>query len=368
MASSAENLQKVSDLIKHDLSLERVKFIKDQLKKEKSTLEYQLSKESDKYYELVENSLELLNISQDSVKTIREKLEDVNKLSSENNSSISRYEVIFNATKVYEIIDMTSSIYNKIVRYNELVSAVDQMLDTELEGDSLETGCPYLLQIHFLLTKTRDFQDQMTVMAKASTDDVQRTVQKVFSKANDLVVKFNKLLEALIYDVVEIVRAGQASLVIRLFKIIDIEEREDLKIIAIKNIIKKKEMELHNSAIKKLPSSKNMSRFSDSGSKTIEYPTNNGLYEEIMNGSISTRVIERGYKEFLFEKIRQSIQDMFIEVRKEYQGDKRFDVLANLDWVFNELLVVKKHVKKFCPAYWDIFSKYYDLYLDEIMW
>ena len=60
----SENIQKVSDLIKDDLSLERIKDIKEQLSKEKSTIEYQLGKESEHYYGLVEESLSLLRYTQ----------------------------------------------------------------------------------------------------------------------------------------------------------------------------------------------------------------------------------------------------------------------------------------------------------------
>ena len=58
---SSDPLQQVCDLIKGDLSLERVRDIKEQLLKEKSVVEYQLNKESDKYYGEVEESLKLLN-------------------------------------------------------------------------------------------------------------------------------------------------------------------------------------------------------------------------------------------------------------------------------------------------------------------
>lgn len=362
----SENIQKVSDLIKDDLSLERIKDIKEQLSKEKSTIEYQLGKESEHYYGLVEESLSLLSVSQDSVKTIREKMQEVDKLNIENNSSIIRYEVIFNSTKLYEVIDMTSSIYDKIIKFNQLTPQIDQMLDEEIEQDSLDSGCPYLLHIHYQLTLFRDFQDQMMAMAKASSDDVQRTVQKLFGQTIQLIEKFDKLLESLVFDVVELVRAGQISLVIRLFKIIDLEEREDLKIAATRNIIKKKEIELANSLNKKLPKSKNISKFADADTNKVEYPTTDGIYQGIINGSIITRTEIRDYKNFVFDKIRQSIQDMFIEVRKEYQGERRFEVLENLDWIFNELLIVKEHISKYTPAYWKIFDKYFSLYFDEL--
>lgn len=77
---SSDPLQQVCDLIKGDLSLERVRDIKEQLLKEKSVVEYQLNKESDKYYGEVEESLKLLNLSKNSVTSIKQQINEVNKL------------------------------------------------------------------------------------------------------------------------------------------------------------------------------------------------------------------------------------------------------------------------------------------------
>ncbi|CCH60271.1 hypothetical protein TBLA_0C04750 [Henningerozyma blattae CBS 6284] len=364
---SSDALKEVANLIKDDISLDRIKDIKDQLTKKKSTLDYQLNKESDKYYGYVKESVEKLNASQESVKSIRERLDDVNKLSNEHKSSIERYDIILKATKIYETIDLTSTIYSKIIKFDELLGEIDQMLTIESESDSAETGCPYLLQIHYLLTKSRDFQDQMIAMAAISTDDVQRTVGKIFTKLDILVSKFDGLLERLIYDAIELVRAEQISLVIKLFKIIDLEEREDLKIMAIRNIIKKKEIEVNKSSMKKLPSSKiKKSNPQLNFDDNIEYPTNNGIYKEILSGTITTRTNVRNYKLFFFEKIASSIADIFKEVRKEYSGDRKFEVLENLDWVFNELLVVKEYLTKYGPSYWKLFEKYYGLYYEQM--
>ncbi|CCE64920.1 hypothetical protein TPHA_0J00980 [Tetrapisispora phaffii CBS 4417] len=360
------NIEKVSDLLKDDISLEKISGIKEQLIKEKSTLEYQLSKKSDHYYGLVEEGLNLLDISQESVKVVRQSLNDVNKLSTENRSSISRYDVIFNSTKAYEFIDMTASIYDKIIQYGELTKEIERLIEEELDQDPVETGCPYLLQIHYMLSQARDFEDQMTVMADVSSDDAKRTVQKLFQKNEVLVKKFDKLLGGLIVDIIEIVRSENSSLAIRVFKVVDLEEKEDLKIIALRNIIMQQAIELNSSKSKKLPNSVQTSKFSLDKITDKDYQLKKAIYDELLNGSISGRTNVRNYKSFVFDTIRQSIQNIFIEVRREYQGERRFEVLENLDWVFNELLLVKDHLSKYCPEYLNIFDIYFEFYYDEL--
>lgn len=356
--------ESISDLISTDLSLERIREIKDSLLKQKSTIEYQLDKESKKYFDDIQQSLKLLNLSQKSVNSIKGSINNVNKLSEENASSIKRYEIISQAADIFETIRSTSSIYDKIVNFQKVSERIDDMLNYELSQDYVETGCPNLLPIHYTLTQIRDFQDQMTVMAAVSSDDIQRTVKKVFTTVAGLINKFDELLEALIYDIVEIARSGQTSLVIRLFKVVNIEEREDIKILAIRNIIKKRELEAQKNSIKKLPSNHNvLDRTNDT---TTNYPTDNALYQEILNGTITSRLEPRGYKNFFLNKLQQSIRDMFVEVRKTYHGETQFEVLNNLDWIFNELIIAKNSLVNLAPPHWNIFEKFYDLYYREL--
>lgn len=355
----------ISDLIKDDLSLERINELKETLLKQKSNIEYQLNKESSKYYGHVQESLKMLNISKKSVKSVKDAISEVNKSSVENEEAINRYNIISEATDLFETIRTTSSIYDKIFNFDSLLNKLDNLLEQELQNDPLDTGCPYLLEIHYSLTMARDFQDQMTVMANVSTEDVQRTSRKLFSRISGLVTKFDQLLTGLINDIVEMVRNEQISLVIRLFKIFDLEEREDIKITVMRNVIKKKEIEADRTAIKKLPSGMSGLNGSSKG-KEVEYPTDQGIYHEIMNGTISTRTQPRGYVNFFYNNLKDSINEMFISVRETYSNDKKYEVLNNLDWVFNELMIVKEHITNFTPGRWNIFNQYFELYYQEL--
>ncbi|SCU91514.1 LADA_0F10440g1_1 [Lachancea dasiensis] len=362
---SAYALQRVSELLKDDATLERTRESRNQLLKEKSTIEYQLNKESKRCLDNVTSNLERIQLTRKNVRNLRNKLGEVSSLSRENKSSIDRYEIINEATTIHEVIEKTASTYDKIVGFNDLQSRIDDLLEEELRADALESGVPNLLQIHYMLTMARDFQEQCVVLAQISTDDVQMTMQRVFLRLPGLIEKFDKLLESVIYDIVEAVRTENQSLLIRLFKIIDVEDREDIKIVATRNIIETKERESEARKIKKLPNSFHQI----SGLKETtqhQYPSPAALAREIATGMIGSRLLPRSYKTFTFNTIKKSISDMFVEVRAEYQGEKRFEVLENLDWVFNELMVVREHVSKLCPGHWQLFKKYYDYYYAEL--
>ncbi|SCU82551.1 LANO_0B06678g1_1 [Lachancea nothofagi CBS 11611] len=362
---SAYALQRISELLRDESSFEKTKEIRSQLQKEKSTVEYQLNKESKKSLNNVISNLEKIQLARKNVRSLRDKLGKVNSLSQENKSSIDRYEIINEATTIHELIEKTESMYDKVVGFNDLIKRIDELIDEEVSNDALDSGLPHLLQIHYMLTMARDFQDQSVVLAQTSTDDVQRTMQRVFLRLPDLIKKFNQLLESLIYDIVEAVRTENRSLLIRLFKIIDLEDREDIKIVATRKIIETKERESEARKIKKLPNSFNKMNDLIEDAQHV-YPSPFALAREITNGMISSRLLPRGYKKLMFDTIKRSISEMFIEVRKEYQGERRFEVLNNMDWVFNELMVVKEHVEKLCPAHWQLFTHFFDFYYTEL--
>ncbi|SCU92435.1 LAMI_0E10396g1_1 [Lachancea mirantina] len=358
-------VNKVSELIKGEPTLELLAEVKNVLIKEKSTVDYQLDKQSKKQFSTILSGIDDIKQAQLNVKSLKNNLKEVRQLSKENKSSIKHYEIINSVTTIHELIEKTTLFYEKILHFNKLLENIEQLLMEETGRDILETGVPGLLQLHITLTMACDFQDQSQVLARISSDDVQRTMQRVFTRLPDLVEKFRGLFKDIIYDLVEAVRTENKSLLIRLFKIVEKEEREDMKIMAIRNIIATKERELEAKRMKKLPNNyENMD--SSLGGKNEEYPTSAALAQEIMVGTIQTRVNERGFRDLFFSTIDRSISEMFVEVRKTYDGEKKFEVLNNLDWVINELLIVKSHLCELCPENWKLFDVFFDAYYREL--
>ncbi|CDO93076.1 unnamed protein product [Kluyveromyces dobzhanskii CBS 2104] len=357
-------IERISQLLKDDVSVEGIRKIREGLIKQKSTVEYQLNKQSKARFQDAQSCLQLMTQAQRNMKSLKEDLRKVDGLSKENRSSIKRYDVINDATRLHELMENTLTIHQKIIQYNDFLNQLEMLLDHELSQDTLESGCPNLLKIHYMITTARDFHDQMTVLASISSSDVQTTMSKVFQRVPGCVEKFNRLLRDITYDIIEAVRTENQSLLIRLFKVIHLEECEDIKIVATRNIIKAQEIELESKRFRKI--SNKVSSLDIDHIKNLEYPTPMGIATEINKGTIQTRTLPRGYKNVFFTTIKKAIQEMFTEVRNEYSGDKKFEVLNNLDWVFNELIVVRDHVTPLGPAHWKLFDRYFEFYYDEV--
>lgn len=344
MATTSPNLpivlQNISQLLRTEDDLDKVETLKEQLLKEKSSIDVQLKSQSQAQLESTIEDINSLNICQDDIRELKDNITKINKIADDSFGSIKRYELINKITKIHEIFDQSTDIVENISSFNNNLQEVEELIETEdYENVDIDFEIPSLLEIHYKLNKLRDFQERLLLLSDSSNEDHKFIVKRVVSKIYDVIKKFDKLLENIIIGLVESVKINSNSLVIRLAKIIDFEEREDIKIDALKGIISK--------------NSKNNSQ--------------NSLFEQIVNGTIKGRTTARNYKQFFIDKVEESIHEIFQNCYETYkQKENMFEILDNLDWVFHDLICVKQDLVKLVPPRWNIFTVYYDFYYREL--
>ncbi|CCH43753.1 Exocyst complex component [Wickerhamomyces ciferrii] len=334
-------LQNISQLLRTEDDLDKVESLKEQLIKEKSSLDIQLRSKSTAELESTIENINLLSVCQEDVRGLKDDISKINKIAGDSFGSIKRYELINKITKVHEIFDQSTDIVEKISSFNQDLDEIDQLIDAEdYENVDIDYEVPNLLLIHYKLNKLRDFQERLLELGEHSNEDSKFIVKKVITKIYDVIKKFDTLLENIIVGLVESVKITNNSLVIRLAKIIDFEEREDLKIESVKEVLTQ---------------------------KNVKGSSNRGLFDQIINGTIQGRIQQRNYKKFFLTKIEESIQEIFQNCWETYQQkDNMFEILDNLDWVFHDLMSIKLDMSKLMPSRWDIFKVYYDLYYKEL--
>jgi len=343
MTSTSSNLpivlKNVSQLLRTEDDLDKVETLKEQLIKEKSSVEVQLKSQSQIQLEKTIEDINSLSICQDDIRELKENISKINKIANDSFGSIKRYELINKITRIHEIFDQSTDIVEKISSFNINLEEIEALIEAEdYENVDIDYEVPKLLEIHYKLNQLRDFQERLLALSDYSNEDSKFIVKKVLSKIYDVIKKFDKLLENIIFGLVESVKIGNNSLVIRLCKIIEFEEREDSKIEALKEVFLKK---------------------SNEPKKT--------LFEQLINGTIQNRLNSRNYKKFFLEKIEESIHEIFINCYETYQSKENiFEILDNLDWVFNDLICVKQELIKLIPKRWNIFKIYYDFYYKEL--
>ncbi len=344
MATTSPNLpivlQNISQLLRTEDDLDKVETLKEQLLKEKSSIDVQLKSQSQAQLESTIEDINSLNICQDDIRELKDNITKINKIADDSFGSIKRYELINKITKIHEIFDQSTDIVENISSFNNNLQEVEELIETEdYENVDIDFEIPSLLEIHYKLNKLRDFQERLLLLSDSSNEDHKFIVKRVVSRIYDVIKKFDKLLENIIIGLVESVKINNNSLVIRLAKIIDFEEREDIKIDALKGIISK--------------NSKNNSQ--------------NSLFEQIVNGTSKGRTTARNYKQFFIDKVEESIHEIFQNCYETYkQKENMFEILDNLDWVFHDLICVKQDLVKLVPPRWNIFTVYYDFYYREL--
>ncbi|KAH3677119.1 hypothetical protein WICMUC_001874 [Wickerhamomyces mucosus] len=329
----------LSQFLKTEDDLDKIITLKEQLIKEKSTLEVLLKNHTRSILERTLKDINSLSICQGDVKDLKENISKINKVSEHSFGSIKRFDLIDRITKVHEIFDQSTSLYEKISTFNDDLQEVDQLIES-IDLDSIDelSELPLLLPIHYKLTKLRDFQEQILELSKFANEDSKFITKKLISKIYTTITKFDRVLEAIVGLLVEMCKQGNNSLIIRFSKLIEIEENHDIKIELLKNVLLKENKE-----------------------------NNYIIFQQIINGNIPDRVSSRNYKPFFLEKLGLAVEDMFQACWELYneQGNV-FNVLGNLDWIYQDLKTVQDDLSTLMPQEWGIFKFYYALYFKNL--
>lgn len=173
----------------------------------------------------------------------------------------------------------------------------------------------------------------MEQAARAGSDR-QRTLSKYFGRLDSLVDEFDAILFDIAQNLLEVLREGNASLIVRWAKVIDVDERLDTKAKILKSASEAhKELTAHLS----------------------------------MNGSSSTLTTRtlRNYDDKVSECIKLGAQDVFKNCVTSFPNDPS-TLLDNLYWVTRDILIAKTDLTACVPESWKITDRFVTAYHQEI--
>lgn len=183
-----------------------------------------------------------------------------------------------------------------------------------------------ILPIHFALTQLQDFRDDVMEQSSKADSDVRKTLQSYFSPLDATTDQFDERIGLVSMSLIDLVRAGNFSLVVRLAKIIEAEERADEKVIALKEA-----QDTHQHLTSKF--------------KSIARVTKN----------------VRGYKDKFLNCIRAAAEAKFENSKNNFEDDPE-SLAQNLEWYFEDLDVVKHDFPRLFPSKWKIFYTILNIY------
>ena len=129
---------------------------------------------------------------------------------------------------VHRNFQTTEDMVNNLL---DMTAQLDQ-LEHMLASDSREIvgPAPNLLVIHFQLHQLERFRNQAMHQAKKASAQSQTNLARWFARLDKVIANFDEYIIQLARNVLNLVRAGDTDVVVKLLKIADIEGKEDEKV------------------------------------------------------------------------------------------------------------------------------------------
>lgn len=118
-------------------------------------------------------------------------------------------------------------VYNLTEMYSKLDALEDQLAD---DRDNILGSAPHMLLVHHQLNQLEAFRNETMLLAKCASADSRLTLERHFERLNKVIKAFDEYIFLLAGNILNIARAGQRSVIVRLIKIAEIEGKEDEKV------------------------------------------------------------------------------------------------------------------------------------------
>lgn len=330
-------LVKVNALIQKEEDVINIDKLISDLRKEKTTIDSQLTIEQERHLNDIHIMISKMQTASTNLLDLKhsvEKLEDLRKDNLSNTKE--EFQVFDKASLVLKNINAVEEIYTNLSVFDAKCAVILQVLENELSKDendelSFSTGDNILIA-HFELNKLRDSYDRMVAMSEYSRlRETKQLVSKFEDKLVQCINKFEHLLSIIVDSILDFVGAGNFGYLIKVVKIIEYEEKEDLKVRLWSKLFESKQNE--------------------------DEKTDNKLLKV-------KRFKEREYKsrfEFMIEK---SIKDRFFEV-KEANNLTMF-LGQEGEFYYSSLIAYKIAIDRCFSKEWAFFPKILKWHQDSV--
>ncbi|KAK7207432.1 exocyst complex component Sec6-domain-containing protein [Myxozyma melibiosi] len=324
-------ISSLAELLRYPDDLAKVPAIKERLIRDKAAIELQIKSGLQTQLDTTLNGTRNLLDAKALVASLGEELQHLNILCAEADNLVPGFQQINRVSRVRRNFLAVEDVIRNL---KELPSQLDE-IEAMIEEDGKDIFGPMtnFLTIHFRLSRLRDFQDQTMAQAAKAGPAQQHTLSKHFARLNSVVQEFEAILFDIAQNLLEVLREGNASLIVRWAKIIDIDERLDTKV------------KILNSA-------------SDSQKELAAHLSMNGS-----NALLTSRTL-RNYDDKLTEYIKLGAQDVFRNCVTAFPNDPT-TLLDNLYWIMRDILAAKVDLTTCVPESWKITERFVAAYHQE---
>ena len=128
---------------------------------------------------------------------------------------------------VHRNFEQTEEMVNNLLEMSSKLDGLEDMLAQD--SSDILGPATHLLTIHFQLKQLEAFRNQTMHQAKKASSSARETLARWFERLNSVIEAFDEYVVRLASNVLPLVRAGHPEVVVKLFKIAEVEGREDEK-------------------------------------------------------------------------------------------------------------------------------------------
>lgn len=328
MTTTLTKDSRIAELLKHEDDLVKVPDIRQKLLREKIAVDGQLKAGVQAQVNTLVEGVKQLGESRARIDQVRLDMQKIQALRMETQASVTNFDKINRVSTVLQKFDATQRFLDNFETMSSELDAIVQLM--EEDGYFMDDTQPMynLLEIHYRLSKLRDVKDDAFYLAETASQDVKRTITKHFAPLDEAIARFDENLFEMAGSLLEILRNAGPSLVVRIAHVIEYEEKRDLMAEAAAELQKTQPHML---------------------SQDLTY----------------WRKFSRKYPSRFFKAIQESIAGIYKTCANEYP-DNIEDLLENLGWIFNDLLLVRLDLVRCVPKRWNIFDRLVGYYHGEL--
>ncbi|RUP48663.1 exocyst complex component Sec6-domain-containing protein [Jimgerdemannia flammicorona] len=309
---------RLAELLKHpdDLNL-KVPALRRKFAKEKASVEAQLKTGVQTQLDSIQGGLDTLAGSTEQMNKIKNDMQRIDNLCAGSQGMIQHFPRINKISRVHQNFVATQEKIKSLQGLYHRLEEVQRMFDEDHRD--IFGPAENMLHVHYQLFKLEEFRDATLHQARGSSPDVIINLKTYFRKLDVLSDDFTHYLWDLGRNALELVKRKRGSVIVRLVKIIECEERADEKAQA---------AEQARTSHQELASEGSKWRLAEGSPRTI-----------------------KSYRVQFFDVLHESLTERFDRRFAEF-GDDWSAALDATDFIFSDLtLVFDELVPKFPKKY-----------------
>lgn len=213
--------------------LEKIPALKADFTRKKAHVDSELKTGLETQLQVTSAGISALSDGQAVLNSIKEEMMRIDRLCADSENMIAEFPLINKISKIHRNFMAVIEVKDKLQSLDSRLADIRRMHEEDT-GDELTNPMPNLLATHHAITQLQDFREEVMEQSQRADAADRETLERYFEPLDTAVEQFDERIGLISMCLIDLVKAGNRSLVVRLAKIIDAEERADERVLAVR--------------------------------------------------------------------------------------------------------------------------------------